>query len=361
MKFKENLKYFIIIGIVFSVIYLFVAVTPLGKELVLRPSWTLSLSEIQIEENPQLSANTGNETLIPFILGRRLGYFTPEGRIAMMETFPYKASVSESLWTTYGSSASNTVLYAPDGGEACTVEDGGFVHLDDGRIYLFLPGGGGIAEYAEDGQRKWTYERFVPVTAFNSSPQGCVIGYADGNLAYLQPDGTELFSFYPGGSTYEVILGADISPSGKLTACVSGQEDQRFVLIRTTDGQSKIVFHEYLPGNLKRQTFVWFDANEEFVFYNFDGGLGIADCRTLESKKIPIDGTVVSIAESPGENLYLILSKNGSDYRISLLEKPDRLLGSVSFKAGNAFLTENGGRFFLGTDDYISCIGILRN
>ncbi|MDR2897994.1 MAG: PQQ-like beta-propeller repeat protein [Spirochaetaceae bacterium] len=368
MKLKENLKYFVITGLVFLLVYIFVGIRPLKDELMMKPLWSITLSDTV--PSPEASPEMKTEGLEPFILGNRLGYFSSEGELFRSETFPQRASVSGNLWTRYAGDSTEAILYTATGVQSGVIEGAGFPFLDEDRAYLFLPGGNGVAAYEPDGTRKWIYEGTSPIVSFSSSRSATMLGHADGNLVYLDPDGRQQFSFYPGGSAYPVIIGSDVSDSGSLTACVSGLEDQRFLLLRTSGEQHKVIFHTYLTGNLRRQGLVRFDSKEEYVFYEYDGGLGIVDCgglktsgpmtAGLKASEIPLPGRIVSVGDSVTDNLFLVLSKLDSGYSISVFEKPDKYIASTTFDAKDAFLTYRDGCFFLGSDNAISRINVTR-
>lgn len=354
MNFKGNLKRIIIGSVAFLIIYMFVAAVPMGDDIYFAPDWTRDISspvEIAADQFPK-------ESVEAFALANRFGYFTADGKILSSSTTDSRVSISPVAWTTYPENASNTEIRNPDGSARCAIAESGFVHLDEGRAYLFLPGGAGVSMYSESGTRLWVREHTAPITAFNSSPKGTVIGYSDGLLTYVKPDGNALFSFYPGGSDYEVILGAAISEDGSLVACVSGIDAQRVVLIRVSGVQHKVVFHEYLKGNLRRQAFVDFEETGAYAFFEYEGGLGIIDCAKNKARFIPFDGQILKVGEKPGSSLFVALVKSGAKYTLAAIDPPGTLVASSDFAAKDAFLVQRGDAVYLGADERISKITI---
>jgi hypothetical protein len=361
MNIKANLKYVLTGSIAFLAIYLFVAAKPMGSDIHFAPAWTTDLATAQssgdatTQASPEAFKQPGVEA---FVLGERYGYFTADGKILASNETANRVSATPVAWASYPEDARDTIVRNPDGSPRMTVTGSGFVHLDGDRTFLFLPGGDAVSQYDDAGRVLWTREHIAPITAFNSSPAGTIIGYADGYLVCVAPDGTERFGFYPGGSDREVILGAALSEDGKLAACVSGIDRQRFILARASGGQHKIIYHTYLKGNLRRQAFVDFEKGGNFAFFESDGGLGIFDCRKNEASGIPVYGEVVAAGECPGAALFMVLVKNGSRYTLSAIERPDHLVASVNFNATDAFLIQREGAIYLGTDDSISRIDI---
>ena len=196
------------------------------------------------------------------------------------------------------------------------------------------------------------------VTAFNSSRSATVLGYADGRLLALKNDGATMLSFYPGGSDYEVILGAAVSDDGTLIACVSGVDRQRFILIKVTGNHYKVIHHEWLKGNARRQVTVAFERSGEFAFFECAEGLGIVDCGKLEVRVVPLRGTVVSVGRDPGADPFTILSQEEDTCVLTAIERPWNVVATTEFPARDAFLIQKGRTLYLGTDGRISRIDI---
>lgn len=333
---------------------MFLAAIPMGSDIYFEPVWTQRIVPNQTSDGLKFS-NAGVES---YILGNMFGYFTPDGEILSAKTIQERVSVSPAAWSVYSSDAHDTPVFYPDGSLKITIAGNGFIHLNETRTYLFFPGGDGVSEFSNTGKQLWKREHIAPISAFNSSNSGTVIGYADGELTCMSPEGKEIFSFYPGGSDAQVILGAAISKDGSLVACVSGIDRQRFLLIRVSGTQSKILYHTYLEGNLRRQAFVNFESNGLFAFFETAQGLGIIDCKKLETHIIPTSEQIIAAGEAPEDALFVTLSKNDKKYTLSAIERPDHLIASTSFTAENVFLIQREKAIYLGTDDTISRIDI---
>lgn len=338
---------------------MFIAAVPMGRDIYFEPVWTKNIhTDVKPATETIDSGSFHTPGVEAFILKDTFGFFTPEGNILSSKMIPERVSVSPTAWTLYGHNERNTEVFSPEGTPKLIVTESGFVHLDETRTYLFHPQGDAVSQIGEDGKPIWKREHTAPITAFNSSGTETIIGYADGLLTCLKNDGTELFSFYPGGSNNQVILGASISEDGKMAACVSGIDKQRFVLIKITGNQYKVIYHRYLEGNLRRQACVDFEKNNNFAFFETATGLGIIDCHRLKSSIIPVQGQIMSIGDTPGDSLFLVLSKNGLKYTLSAIERPNHLISTSEFFAENAFLIQRKEALYLGTDDRISRINI---
>ncbi|HNY16457.1 MAG TPA: hypothetical protein PK542_02435 [Treponemataceae bacterium] len=365
MNIKGNIKYIVTGSVIFLAIYMFVAAIPIGPDVSFTPVWTRDISTAPAL--PVLGENAKNAAtpeslkkpgLEAFVLGDRLGYFLPDGTIVGSTRTDERISASSSAWAIYPGDARNTSVHNPDGSLRMTVPGSGYVHVDGDRTYLFIPGGCAVSQFGPDGKPLWTREHTAPITAFHSSPAGTVIGYADGLIACVRSDGTEAFSFYPGGSNYEIILGAAISEDGSLIACVSGIERQRFILISVKDGQYKIVYHAWLEGNVREQAFVDFEKNSAFAFFQTAKGLGILDVKKRSVAFVPIAGRIHAVGECPGDSLFVALSESEGSYTLSAIERPNHLIAKTTFRAKDAFLIQREKAVFLGLDQTISRIDI---
>ncbi len=358
MNIKGKLVYLVPGSVIFLLIYVFIAVKPVAPEFFFQPVWTTTLPESPLAFD---STAAFPDTAEAFILGDRFGYFTPEGTILFSRQFEAMVSASNRAWCAYPTDVKTTEVFQPNGTKLFTLNGAGFLHLDRERAYLFLPGGNGLSQISESGTVLWTYENTAPITAFNSSPSGTVVGYADGKLVCLDADGSEKMSFFPGGSDQQVILGAAISEDGSMIACVSGIDKQRFLLLKYTGNHYKVATHLWLEGNLKRQAFVAFEENAETVLFETQGALGLLDTASLRSHFIPAAGQILTAGRHSEDGVFVVLAKNGNEYTLSAVEKPDHQLAATTFTANNAFLIQRGQSVFLGIDRSISRLDIRGN
>ena len=280
------------------------------------------------------------------------------GKITQFVTFPQKASISRSYYTSYNSNNTQAKYYSPDGKLSGTINVTGFPMIDEDRIFVFLPGGASFVKCTPDGQKEWEYGGTVPITAFDSSKSGVVIGFADGNICQFNTSGNLVQRFTPGGSDYNVILGAAISSSGEYIAVVSGQNRQRFVLAKRSENQTKITAHEFLNSNEPTQKLVKFSRDDSTVYFATSDDLGIVDVKTGKIRHIKLKGHANAIQES-NESVF-VLTKLEDTYTVYVIEKFATLTGAFSFSAKNAFILTDENRLYVGKDSTISCISISK-
>lgn len=357
MQIKKNLRIIIIASLSFLLLYTFVAVRPLSKELQLTPQWTISILQSPAERVESA------ESVLPFRLGQTMGYFTQDGQIALLESFPFHSTISSTYRTAYAPDSSRIPVHSFDSQKDepdFYLEGAGFPYFSEDRMYILSPGGYGLSQHSREAGQLWQFEHSAPITTVSSSPAGTAVGYADGTVFIFSDTGELLQTFEPGGSGRSIILGAALSDSGSLLACVSGIDQQRFVLTQQRNGVNKVVFHTYLEGNLHEPVLVQFSDDEGKVFYACKNGVGIVDCRSFASTTIPLDGRLLAIQECPANKVVCILTKDGGRYNIYLIEGQGTLIGSFGFEASSAFIAIKDGGLYIGRDTTISKIDLNR-
>ena len=338
--------------ILFSILYIIFAIKMLKTELHLTPEWTVDINST--------AEDVSGEKTFAFRLGQDIGYFTADGKIVSHIPYPVKATISDIRYSTFGFDSQSADYFSPRGTLEGTINEKGFPFFQEDRIFVFLPGGTSFTAIDSTGKRKYTYDYYAPITAFDSCQSACVAGYADGMLVSLLDDGTVSQKFAPGGSEIEVILGTAISPDGSMIACVCGQNQQRFLISKKSEGSinGKITYHEYLPDSFNTQTLVQFNRQGDMVFFNYNGGLGIVDLMENESAHVPIKGQIIQIQESP--DLLFILSRDSEKYTLTGIELMDHPILQFSFKADCAFIRTEDDALFIGRDNKISRLTISR-
>lgn len=337
---------------VFTVLYVFAAVLPLPREIQFEPEWTIDASQM-----PEFSES---ENCIPFKTGQLAGYFSENGKILNSRSFAVKAAISEFYFAPYGLSDDSVEIFLPDGNTACRIESSGFPFIDEDRIFMFLPGGASFVRYSPKGEKIWSYEGFVPVTAFSSAECGAVAGFADGKVLLFDESGNLRQEFVPGGSRYSVILGADLSPDGNYLACISGLEKQRILLAKMEKEHVVITFYKYMEKDQTRQSLVRFSRDGKWLYYSFAGGLGIVNCADGSCTELKMDGWISSLMETDIPGTFFVLTReNAKDKflnRVYFVENYTELSGSFDFTSRSAFIYAKGSNLFVGRDSRISKI-----
>lgn len=358
MNAKKIFKYILIIVLCVLVVYLFVAVRPLNRELSFKPEWTIDIYSSQLSPLPEKKPGDGDE-LIPFRIGNTLGFVTGSGVLVNRQNLTYDGTVGNNLYCLYSQTQIKSDFYGTDGKLSVSIKDSGFPFITDYGIYVFSPGGDSVAAYDFQGNLVWERQSSDVITAFNDSESGTILGYSNGQLTYIDKNGETVFSFIPGGSQYPLIFGAAISSDGRYAACISGVENQRFILISIKDKQYKIIHHEYLSQDIKTNLLVQFDNDSGYVYYQRAEGLGVVSLKTKKVHIIPVKGRVAYIG-TDNSNLTAVHSITGDGENIvSIYENPYYLLAETKFSCNDSYLIQRGNSIYLGIDKTLSKINLL--
>lgn len=372
MFFKEKKKIIITISSVLMLLYIFIVPTPMGNDLYFLPIWAKKIdptafpNETNTIKNDYVTVKEkfDEHTPIPFILGNFFGYFSTEGEILKTSKTENRITASSEYWAEYSSKSSQIDVHAPyhslKDSPVFKINGPGYAHFDGDKFYVFEPDGYAVSHYDNRGEKKWYRAHTAPITAFQSSKSGTVIGYSDGLLTCIDNHGNTRFSFYPGGSNYQVIMGAAISDDGNKVFCISGLEKQRAILISINANKYKIIQHVYLKKDLRRQIFADFDAENEFVVFESGDGIGIIDCNNRQVSFLEEYGSLISIGEKPQKNILTILIQNENTCSLVAVEPPNMIIGKTSFISRNAFLRQDGNRIYIGTDKKILALNVRR-
>lgn len=360
---------FIIFPLIFLLIYIFAAASPLGNDLYFKPVWACTITQDSAQTEleglgtepkefyVQAAQFAGNDPKV-FLTKNRFGYFTAAGELLRSSPIIQRVSASSAAWTAYGNSAVRTPIYRPDGSLLMTIEEEGFVYIDEDRFYLFEPGGSAVKRYGSNGKPMWRYQYTAPITAFHSTKGGTVIGFSDGKLVCLDPEGMVRCDFYPGGSDYQIILGAALSADGTLATCVCGINRQRVILAQIGSNTHKIIHHQYLTGNLRRRAFVNFDESGKNVVFECAEGIGLIDCLHLSSGIIPQQGRIHASGHVPHKGITALISQHENTSILSFIEAPAYIIGKTAFPSKHSFLLQEGDKLFVATDTKLACMSI---
>ncbi|MBQ5781749.1 MAG: hypothetical protein IIW10_07410 [Spirochaetaceae bacterium] len=353
---KKKYVFWICLTLLLCAVYIFFAARPFSQELTMEIQWTVDLNRSE----DFVAGSEKSDDAIPFRLGNRLGYFSESGKLLLCEDFPFKATICSTYWATFDASSHGVTVKDVSGNEVTKIDCEGFPFFNNQRCFVFLPGGNSLCEYNTSGERKWMYENFSPITAFQATPNDALIGTADGNLICLDSKGEKTASFYPGGSDFSIILGADISSNGKFVAAISGIDKQRIILAQVKDSQPKILYHRYLAGNIRQNALVRFASSDKMLYFATPNGLGVLDVASHRTSEIPLAGKIVDVIEIPGTELWAVLLNQINGYEVALIEDFSNMVGSFAVEAKNVFIASRSSTLYVGHDDKISAFALKR-
>lgn len=362
---KNKVPFLIFVAFFALLIFIFFAAEPSGKQAFFEP---VSVTDI---EKTDAHSKISEDDIFPFVSDKHFGYYNREGKIVFAKEQENSFSISKNIWTSYkfispfSERASDSVkaqrvkIFSPYGNEICEIEAIGNIHLKNDRSFVFLYSANTVCEYDTNGKITWAYSMPAVITAFDCNADFVVLGSSDGAVVCLDKSGKEMFNFYPGGSDIQIIYGLAIADNSEYLACLSGLDKQRILLIELNN-YHKVIFHNFLEKELRRQATMFFDKTCRYLFSETADGLVILDCNKLELRKTNIDGRLCSYYVKVSKNGFGLLSQKEKTATLSFFDLKCRKFAENSFTCRNSSLLQFENEFFLILDEKLLKFALKR-
>ncbi len=338
--------------VVASLIYFLVCASPLQKELILVPSWTRSVT---LAPSVPQAKNVGpsSTSSIPFRLGDRYGYFTPEGSVLFAATLSYGVAMASDAFAPYERLSDGFTIESPEGTNPQRVSAVGYPFFVAGRRFVIGPDQATVSELVRGGATAWTHKFASVVTAFDACPSVAAFGLMDGSIVGLGGSGAAVLDFAPGGSRLSGVYGVAVSPDGLLVAAITGLDKQRLVVMEKRSAAYRVVHHRYLASDYRGPVFIAFTPDGRRLAYESPSGVSVYDRATRRETLVSVPATSRLGQTTRNGDILVFLSDAGDGKRLVCTEVPDRRVVDVSFQAKLAFVETRGDALFVGLDDTI--------
>lgn len=349
---RPNKLTYILIAVAFLA-YFLVAAAPLPKELTLRPVWARNVSK---DEGPSDPTPSGG--LLAFHLGSRYGFAAPDGKVAYSRGAPFDVAVSDSACIPYARDSSVLDAVNPSGAAAFQVRGEGWPFYRSGRLFLVSPEMTSVSEYGADGKLLWSYDYPFKVTDFDASSSLSVAGLLDGNLECVDSEGKSVFSFAPGGSRVEVILGVALNEREDAIAAVCGADKQRFVLLERRGGTFKVRFHKFLDSDYREPVSIRFSPDGRYVLYRQPNGIAVFDRQTETEALLPVRAQSFDVASDPDRGLLLLFTRTSQSRAVVGFTPPSRIVFSYPMPGGPSWSRYADGSLYIGAGSVLGRIDV---
>lgn len=344
----------VLVAVVLIAVYFFVFSEPLRPELSAAPLWTIDL--VAAPAAPAQAAPGGRESpAVSFSTSTRFGYFYPDGSVAIVGEATGAVPVSDASYIRAEavSGRTNYSLRAPSGDLIADL-DAGAPFYSSGRLFSAEADGSGVAAYDDDGNRLWSYAFPCQLSAFSAGDSLAVGGTVDGWLEGVDAAGRRAFSFAPGGSRLQVVLGLGVSGSGDWIAAVTGVDRQRLVVLGRGGADYRVASHRYLDSDYREPVRVVVLDDDRHVLYRRPDGIGVwsVDGEVDELLPVKADDFDVSLDEDRG--LALLVARRGKKVEVVAFRLPATLLGRVSLPDGSDYARLIGSSVYFGSGESIS-------
>jgi hypothetical protein len=330
-----------LLGSLVGIAYFLVASQPLPRVLSLEPVWADSVEPDLAPSKPS------SEPPLPFVMEGRYGYLDPSRGILLSAPKPYGIAISEDGYVAYERLPSSLAWKDPGGASRFVSEGGAYPFIAGSRRFLLGPDQATVSELGADGRVLW--KRVFPslLTAFDASPSLALFGTLDGRLFGIDPAGSLLLDFAPGGSRIEGIYGCAVSPDGLSIAAIAGLDAQRLVVLERREEAYRVTYHRWLDSDFRRPVSVNFtDGGRELVFES-PGGLGIYSVEGRHETFLELDNAV-SEGLSLDEPRLLLFLQSSSRSRLVVASPGGERLFAYPFASGESMIRARGSSVFLG-------------
>jgi len=332
---QQKRKIRVVIIILLFIVYFLIAARPIPLETVLVPRWISSLTASSSLTADSFSAQDDSSEsgfpvsiggaaqasgqLLPFTLGSRFGYVYPSGQFAINRAKTRDIILSEKMWTEYDAEPASLEIKNIIDDTTINIENTrGYPVLLDDRIFIIGSEQNALSEINKDGGVLWTYEFGAPLTCIDAAAGLVLTGSIDGVIEILNSEGQRIFYFEPGGSRYAVIYGCALSAGGTRIGIICGIDEQRFLLLErygSTDGEYKVVYHEFLGAGFRRPVRILFTDEDRRVIYERAGGIGCYNIKSRYGINIPLDGEIAAIDTSGDQGIFFIITSRSAQRR----------------------------------------------
>ncbi|TFG82031.1 MAG: hypothetical protein E4H20_08540 [Spirochaetales bacterium] len=334
----------ILLTLLALVTYFFLLPERMSTDLSARSLWSVSLMEA-----PDL-AEGGSR--IAFSAGPRYGYFSSDGQVFFVAEHPGGAQISDTSYILPSSSGGFSLFSAEGEERAVLVGTGPF--FSAGRAFSGSRDGMTVNSFDSYGSLQWSYSFPSQLSAFDASSSLVVGGTVDGILEGVAMDGTRAFSFAPGGSRLDVVLGVAVSPSGDRVAAMTGIDSQRLVVLGRGGGDYRVISHRYLESNYREPTRLAFLQDERYILYRRSDGVGVWGIDGNCDEILPVAAQDFSVAYDPAYDVAYLVALNGGMSTLVAFRPPARILGKVSLPDATMYINIIGSSVYFGNATTVS-------
>ncbi|MDR2510143.1 MAG: WD40 repeat domain-containing protein [Spirochaetaceae bacterium] len=346
-------KYRIIFWCVVFIVYAFFAARPVSEETTINMKWLRSLeSSYSTTQEPR--------HLIPWRLGERFGYFSPEGEFSINQIKTGHVLLSPNRWMEFSGRPSQIEIKTAQGATELVLENPeGYPFFADDEIYIMHSEQSAVSLLDKNGAARWRYDFASLVTVLDAAAGYTLAGLLDGSVELIDNEGRRVFFSEPSGSRLASVYGCVLSGNGDKMAIVSGRDDQRFVFIEDIGGTRRITYHEFLGDGFNRRVRMAFINGGRLVVFERKGGVGIYDTVLRVSSIVRFEGQLLDIEEDGSEGLIFLLAEEAQNQKkLLVLDSRGKIIVSAPFFSEKGYLEREGNALYIGGGGAIAAFDI---
>ena len=349
--------------VVFIVIILYFALFPypLGREIVARPVWSVTLPDPSAPQPSTPPApDSPKAAAAPFQLGDLFGYAGANGDILYAEKTLFRVALSQAGFVNYTRLGTNWILQNVRGARVLSFSGYGYPLLseDGGRIFIVKSDLSGLIEVDRAGDVIWSRDFPAILTTVSVPGDYLLVGLLNGTLLLLNGRGSPVYEHVMGGSRLPVILGATVSADGALMASVSGIAPQILTVLRRQATGFAEVAKEVLASDFRREVRLSFSPDSRYLLVEGERAAGIFDPAAERLAWLPLPGGLADVSFPGGGRLTAVVARNGTLVELQILRPFTAPILKETFTAQQLFLGTVEGDLLLGLDGRLLRIGL---
>jgi hypothetical protein len=282
------------------VLYLVLFPYPLGREIVVRPAWAVTVPP---PSDPAASAApAGDGPLAPFQLGAAFGYVDPSGRFAHVEQVLSQVALSVTGFVNFTRLGTTWILQDPGARRVLSFSGSGYPLLspDRGRVFVVAAALGGLAEMDDGGEPRWSRDFSALLTSVSVRGDLLAAGLLDGRVQLLGTDGALLLDAAPGKSRIPVVLAVALAGNGSRAAALSGIDPQVLTIYARRGAGFAEESRQQLASDFRREVRMEFSNDGRLVLFESPSAGSLYDPSGRRLALQPLPGPVAGFA-FPGQ------------------------------------------------------------
>lgn len=281
------------------------------------------------------------------------GYADLQGNLYYVGETMYNLSLSDTGFINYGSVPDHVVVMNTRGEFQYSIKTHGYPLLEpSGQVlYSINTDRSGLRRIDSEGQVLWSVVFSAPLATAALAGEQCVIGLLDGRMLLVGADGVVEHEQAAGRSRIPVALGSAFSGDRSRIALISGIEPQRLSVLQRREGQMATELELVLESDFRREVQLRFAADNRYLFYEVEQGLGVLDIRKGSRAQFIIPGVLESMDADSGFAAAAFRRAEGS--RLLVFRPPHSVLLSRDLAAEQLYVKVIGSSLILGLDGFI--------
>ena len=355
-------------AVLLIVLYFALFPYPLGKELVAKPIWAVSVGApntpaAAAAEAPAAPAPGSLSTDLapaPFRLADTFGYVNPDGTLLHLGQTLFQVALSRTGYINFARMGTDWIFRDPQGERVASFSGNGYPVLSDdgGRILVVTNDLTGLQELDKNGDPVWKRDFPAILTSVSLRGDFLLVGLLNGSLQLLNRNGAPVFQAPPGKSHIPVIYGCAVAPDGSALASISGIGPQELAILGRSGSSYARTLRVTLPTDFRREVRMGFSPDSSCLFYETAGAVGLAEPGTGRLSSVQLPGRLAGAAFLDDSRVAAFVSRDGQRASLRLVRPFLLTFSQESFPADNLFVGAIDDQLLLGVDNRLMRVDI---